>query len=103
MTSPRPTKEQIDAVHRYFAREFPGSRQLGWWEGETRTQIFEIEHGAVLRRIVMDGGVFWDCPDCVVALSLSDLVDYMREVRTPSRCFHVTWQDRALHIRSKPL
>jgi hypothetical protein len=103
MPSQRPTKEHIDAVHRYFARKFPSSRQLSRWDEDIRAQIFEIENGAVLRRIVMDGSVLWDCLDGAAALSLSDLADYMREVRTPSRCFDVRWQGRTLHIRSKPL
>lgn len=103
MTSHRPSKEHIDTVHRYLAREFPGFVQRSWWEEDTRAQVFELENGAVLRRLVIDGGMFWDCPDCAVTLSISDLADYMREVRTPSRSFHVMWQDRTLHIRSKAL
>jgi hypothetical protein len=67
------------------------------------TQVFEIENGAILRRVVLDVCLFRDCPDCAVALSLSDLADYMREWRTPKRCFHVLWYDRLLHIRSKSL
>ena len=77
--------------------------QLGWWEGETRRQIFEIEHRAIRRRIVMDGGMFWDCPDCAVALCRSDLADSMREVCSPTRCFYLTWEAGVLHIRSMPL
>ena len=103
MTSHRPTQEQIDTVHRYLAAEFPGSVQRSWWEEDTMTQVFEIENGAMLRRVALDVGMFRDCPDCAAALSLSDLADYMREWRTPKRCFHVLWYDRILHIRLKAL
>ncbi len=103
MTSRRPTREPIDAVHRYFSREFPGSMQLSWWEGETRRQIFEIEHGAVRWRIVMDGSMFWDCPDCAGALCRSNLADAMRAVCSRTRFFYLTWEAGVLHIRSMPL
>lgn len=101
--APVPRRLRAGGVHRHLlpvAVYVPGHPPHPW---ETRRQIFEIEHGAVLRRIVMDGGMFWDCPDCVVALSLSDLADYRREVRSPTRCFHLTWEAGVLHIRSKPL
>lgn len=103
MACQRPAKEHVEAVHRYLAKEFPGYVQRSWWEEDTTSQIFEIENGVVLRRLVIDGGVFWDCPDCTVALSFSDLTDYMRAIRTHTRCFYLLWQDGMLLIRSTAL
>ena len=68
MISHRPTQEQIDTVHRYLAAEFPGSVQRSWWEEDTMTQVFEIENGAILRRVMLDVGMFRDGCDRSSAL-----------------------------------
>jgi len=103
MISDQPTQQQVDAMHRYFAQEFPSYSQQSWWDEDIRAQVFALNNGDILRRVVIDGSVFSDCPDCVVTLRISDLADYMREMRAPRRGFHVTWQGRTLHIRSKAL
>ena len=57
----------------------------------------------VLRLFVIDRRVFQCCSDCTLVLRDSELTDYVRETRSPTRCFHLTWEAGALHIRSKPL
>jgi len=99
----RPTKEQINAVQHYLAREFRGDVRCTWWEEAEMAQIFEIAYGDGLQRLVMDGGFFQACPDYAAALRDSELADYIRESRSPRRCFCVTWHDQTLHVRSKPL
>jgi hypothetical protein len=99
----RPTEEHIATVQRYLAQAFPGSGQSSWWEENRTAQVFSLTDGAVLRHIVIDGGLFQACPDCAAALRDSEFTDYVRETRSPTRCFHLTWEAGALHIRSKPL
>jgi len=99
----RPSTEQIDAVQHYLAREFPGAVRGTWWEATEMAQIFEMTHGEGLQHLVMTGGFWQSCPDCVAALRDSEFVDYIRETRAPRRRFCVTWQDGTCHIRSKPL
>lgn len=47
-------------MHRYLAEACPGSVQRSGWEEDTTAQIFGIENGAVLHRLVIDGGMFWN-------------------------------------------
>jgi hypothetical protein len=98
-----PTQEQIATGQSYLMQAFPGARQRSWWEEDRMAQIFALTDGAVLRHIVIDGGLFHACPDYAAALRDSEFTDYVRETRSPARCFHLTWEAGALHIRSKPL
>ena len=66
-------------------------------------QIFALTEGVRLRHFVIDGGFFQACQDCAAALQNSELAEYVRETLSPTRCFHLTWEVDALHIRSKPL
>ena len=103
MIMQHPTEEQIATVQRYLAQEFPGCRQQSWWEEDRMAQIFALTDGALLRHFVIDSELFQACPDCAVALQNSELADYVRQTLVPPRCFHLTWEAGALHIRSKPL
>jgi hypothetical protein len=103
MLSHHPTEEHIATVQRYLAQAFPGFGQESWWEEDRMAQIFSLTHGTIQRLFVIDGGLFQACPDCAAALRDSEFTDYVRETRSPQRCFHLTWEAGALHIRSKPL
>ena len=103
MLSHHPTEEHITTVQSYLTQEFPGSGQRSWWEEDRMAQVFSITDGMVLRLFVSDGGLVQACPDCAAALRESEFADYVRETRSPTRCFHLTWEAGTLHIRSKPL
>lgn len=103
MIMQHPTKEHIATVQRYLAQAFPGCRQQSWWDEGRMAQIFALTEGVRLRHFVIDGGFFQACPDCAAALQNSELAEYVRETLSPTRCFHLTWEADALHIRSKPL
>ena len=99
----RPTEAHIAAVQRYLTQEFPGSGQRSWWEEDRSAQVFSLTDGLVLRLFVIDRRVFQCCSDRTLALRDSELTDYVRKPRSPTRGFHLTWEAGALHIRSKPL
>jgi hypothetical protein len=98
-----PPKAQIDAVQSYLEREFPHCVHRTWWLESVTAQVFEFSNDEVYRRIVIEDAFFQRCPDCAEELRYSDLADYVRESRAPRRCFHIVWNENALHIRSKPL
>ena len=103
MDTMQPPEEQIRTVQLYLDREFPHQVRETWWDQNTMAQIFEISDGSVLRHIVVDLGFFQQCPDFATELRNSELVDYIRESRAPRRCFRVTWNEKAIHVRSRPL
>ncbi len=103
MIMQHPTEEHIATVQRYLAQEFPGCQQQSWWEEDRQAQIFALTDGAMLRHFVIDSELFQAGPDCAAVLENSELADYVRETLSPTRCFRLTWEAGALHIRSKPL
>jgi hypothetical protein len=92
---------QIDVVHHYLEREFPGQVTPPWREHHADGPVIEIVHGAVRHQIEVASAFLENCPDCMDNLRHSELADYVREARTQNRRFVVLWQGGEVRIRSK--
>jgi hypothetical protein len=103
MQRERTTDTQVDIIHHYLEREFPGQVNHTWWDDHAHGPVFEMAHGPVRHQIAVASAFLEACPDYTDSLRSSELVDYIREARAQDRRFLILWQGDAVRIRSKPL
>lgn len=103
MPHERATAGQVEVIHHYLERQFPGRVNNAWWNPQATGPTFEITHDAVRHQIEVASAFLEDCPDWLDNLHHSELVDYIREARTQNRRFLIWWQGGEVRIRSKPL
>jgi hypothetical protein len=103
MSRKRVADVQIDVIHHYLEREFPGQVTPPWQEPHADGPVIEIAYGAVRHQIELASAFLEDCPDCRDSLRHSELADYIREARTQNRRFLIRWQGGEVRIRSKLL
>jgi hypothetical protein len=103
MPRARTTDAQVEVVHQYLEREFPGHVRPTRGEAQAHGPVFEITHGPVQHQIEVATAFLEGCPDCTDRLRHSELADYIREARAQDRRFLILWQGDEVHVRSKPL
>lgn len=103
MPRERTTEAQVDVIHHYLEREFPGQVNNTWGHSQSTGPVFEITHETVRHHIEVALAFLEDCPNWLDNLRHSELVDYIHEARTQNRRFLIRWQGGEVRIRSKPL
>ena len=93
--SSRPSAS-LKAVQAYLEEEFPGQVEV------SIENVIKVSHHGARHHVTLQTEFLKACPNCAKAIRESDLVDYIREVRSQSRRFTVMWHERAMRIRSGP-
>lgn len=91
------TSASLRAIQIYLEEEFPGRVEAA------AENVIRVSHHGARHHITLQTEFLKACPNCVKAVRESDLVDYIREVRSQSRRFIVMWREREMRIRSAPV
>lgn len=94
---------QLDVIHHFLEREFPGQVAAPERTLHADEPVTEVVHEEARHRIEVATTFLENCPDYMYSLRHSELADYIREARTQSRRFVVLWQGGEVRIRSTPL
>jgi hypothetical protein len=86
----------LKAIQIYLEEEFPGQVEAAV------ENVIHVSHHGARHYVTLQAEFLKACPNCAKAVRESDMVDYIREVRSQSRRFIVMWREREMRIRSAP-
>jgi hypothetical protein len=77
----RPTESQINTLRACLEAGFPRRVGDAWWDRASKAQVFEIDHGTAVHRVMVPYRFFRDSRDYSRELSRLGLAERVREAR----------------------